>query len=260
MSLLYLGDSAKVLEQIPNESIDLTVTSPPYDNLRDYHGFVFDFEKIANELFRVTKKGGIIVWIVADATINGSETGTSFKQALYFKEIGFNIHDTMIWEKDGFSAVGSLAVRYAPVFEYMFVLSKGEPKTFNPIKDRKNLHSYCKLEGTIRNPDGTTKRMSGEGKTLGEYGQRYNVWNITPEHSNKERCHPAQFPVQLAKDHIISWSNKGDTVLDPFLGSGTTGIAAYQTGRKFIGIEISKEYFEIAKKRIKEVEAQLIIV
>lgn len=257
MSDLYLGDSAKVLEQIPSESIDLTVTSPPYDDLREYHGFVFDFEKIADELFRVTKKGGVIVWIVADATVDGSETGTSFRQALYFKKIGFNIHDTMIWKKDGFSAVGSLAIRYAPVFEYMFILSKGKPKTFNPIKDRKTIHPNCKLRGTIRNPDGTTKRMSGEGKTYGEYGQRYNVWDITPECSSKERCHPAQFPVQLAKDHIISWSNKGDTVLDPFLGSGTTGVAAYQTGRNFIGIEISEDYFDIAKKRIKESEDQL---
>ena len=248
---LRLGDSAEVLKTIPENVIDLTVTSPPYDNLRTYNGYVFDFKTIAKELYRVTKPGGVAVWVVGDATIKGSETGTSFKQALYFKEIGFNLHDTMIYLKPNFSAVGALKTRYAPVFEYMFILTKGKIKTFNPIKDR-----FCKTAGkikggTIRNRDGSMKRKSNEGRIQPEFGQRYNVWDVSPQ---SIPGHPAPFPEQLAHDHIISWSNEGDTVLDPFLGSGTTGKMAKQLNRNFIGIEISQEYLDIAQQRIGEQE------
>ena len=247
---LRLGNCLEVLKTIPDKTIDLTVTSPPYDNLRTYNGYSFDFEGIAKELYRVTKDGGVVVWVVGDATINGSETGTSFKQALYFKEIGFNLHDTMIWNKGTFTAVGALTSRYAPVFEYMFVLSKGQPKTFNPIKDRKNKHFGRTKHGTFRQEDGTTKPLSNIGKPIAEYGQRFNIWDVLAEKSNSNRLHPAMFPLKLAKGHIISWSNEGDTVLDCFLGSGTTGLVAKQLGRKFIGIEISQDYLNIAKERI----------
>jgi site-specific DNA-methyltransferase (adenine-specific) len=249
---LKLGDCLEVMKSLLDASIDLTVTSPPYDNLRTYNGYSFDFEGIAKELYRVTKDGGVVVWVVGDATINGSETGTSFKQALYFKEIGFNLHDTMIWNKGTFTAVGALTSRYAPVFEYMFVLSKGQPKTFNPIKDRKNKHFGKTKHGTFRQEDGTTKPLSSIGKPIAEYGQRFNIWDVSAEKSNSKRLHPAMFPESLANDHIISWSNKGDTVLDCFLGSGTTGKVAKQLNRQFIGIEISPEYLEIAKNRIYE--------
>ena len=95
------GDCLEIMPTLADKSVDLTVTSPPYDNLRTYNGnSQFDFEGIAKELFRVTKDGGVVVWVVGDANINGSETGTSFRQALYFKEIGFNLHDTMIYQKD----------------------------------------------------------------------------------------------------------------------------------------------------------------
>lgn len=248
---LRLGNSAEVLKTLDDCIIDLTVTSPPYDNLRTYNGYSFDYEIIAKQLYRVTKDGGVVVWVVGDATIKGSETGTSFKQALYFKEIGFNLHDTMIWNKGGFSAVGALQTRYAPVFEYMFVLSKGKIKTFNPLKDRKNKQSGI-MRGTIRQKDGTTKPMSSSGKQKNEFGQRFNVWEIYPCMGNKSG-HPAPFPESLAKDHIISWSNEGDTVLDPFLGSGTTGKCAKELGRNFIGIEISDEYLQIAKQRIESI-------
>ena len=238
------------MKSLPSQSIDLTVTSPPYDNLRTYNGYSFDFEGIAKELYRVTKDGGVIVWVIGDATINGSETGTSFKQALYFKEIGFNLHDTMIWNKGTFTAVGALTSRYAPVFEYMFVLSKGQPKTFSPIKDRQNKTFGRNKTGTFRQEDGTTKALSSIGKPIAEYGQRFNIWDVSAEKSNNNRLHPAMFPESLAHDHIISWSNEGDTVLDCFLGSGTTGKVAKQLNRQFIGIEISPEYLEIAKNRI----------
>jgi DNA modification methylase len=250
---LLLGDSAEVLKTLPEASVDLTVTSPPYDDLRSYNGYTFDFPAIASELFRVTKPGGVVVWVVGDATVKGSETGTSFRHALHFKDAcGFNLHDTMIWNKEGFSAVGSLAIRYAPVFEYMFVLSKGKPKTFNPIKDKPNKGAGNKISGTIRNTDGTLKPKSTRGNIINDFGQRYNVWTQTPIKSNRgEASHPAAFPHDLARDHIISWSNPRDCVLDPFLGSGTTGVAARLLGRDFIGIEVSEDYLKSARARIE---------
>lgn len=243
-----LGDCSKNLQTLPSESIDLTVTSPPYDNLRDYKGYSFDFEATAQELLRVTKPGGVVVWVVADATVDGSETGTSFRQALHFKDIGFNIHDTMIWNKGGFSAVGSLVSRYGPVFEYMFVFSKGKPKTFNPLKDRLNKHQNKTITKTKRLADGSLKK--GASYVSSEYGQRFNIWDIGPVRQRGEDKHPAPFPESLARDHILSWSNEGDTVLDPFLGSGTTGKAAVDLRRNFIGCEISMEYLEYAKNRM----------
>lgn len=245
---IYNENCLDTMARMPDGFIDLTVTSPPYDNLRDYKGYSFDFEKIAKELFRVTKDGGIVVWVVGDATIKGSETGTSFKQALYFKEIGFNLHDTMIYLKPNFSAVGALKTRYAPVFEYMFILTKGSIKTFNPIKDRQCKTAGEAKSGTIRQKDGTTKRKSNEGWIQPKYGQRYNVWSISPQSNG----HPAPFPEKLANDHIISWSNEGDLVYDPFMGSGTTAKMAIINKRNWIGSEISEEYCEIAEKRIED--------
>ena len=241
----------ETMARMPDNYIDLTLTSPPYDNLRDYKGYSFDFESIAKELFRVTKKGGVVVWIVGDATIKGSETGTSFKQALYFKEIGFNLHDTMIWKKQTFTDTGSLRVRYGGVFEYMFILAKGKIKTFNPIKDRENKTSGRKQSGTVRQKDGSIKPMLAVGKKINKLGQRFNVWNINTEISNKNRFHPAQFSEQLANDHIKSWTNEKELVYDCFMGSGTTAKMALKNNRDFIGSEISKEYCKIAEQRIK---------
>jgi len=250
------GDCADVMATFPDEYIDLTVTSPPYDNLRTYNGYNFNFEKIAQQIFRVTKQGGVLVWVVADQTINGSESGTSFKQALYFKEIGFNIHDTMIWTKPGFQAAGDTQVRYPQTFEYMFVLSKGKVKTFNPIKDRQPARTGRKKSGTIRLPDGSVRDISGKGTPYSNTPFRFNVWHINNEQSNLIRCHPAQFPEQLANDHIISWSNSNDVVLDPFCGSGTTLISAIKNNRNFIGIDISQEYVNLSKKRINNLLTQ----
>ena len=249
---LYLGDCVDVMSRLEDCSVDLTVTSPPYDNLRKYKGYRFDFPKIANQLYRITKEGGAVVWIVADETSNGSETCTSFRQALYFVSLGFRLHDTMIWKKQTFTDTGSLRVRYGGVFEYMFVFSKGKIKTFNPIKDRANKLPNKKKHGTVRQKDGSLKPISSIGKKVGEIGQRFNVWEINTEVSNTKRRHPAQFPEPLARDHIVSWSNEGDTVLDCFMGSGTTGKMALLNNRKFIGIEIASEYFAIAAQRIQD--------
>jgi len=235
--------------------IDLTVTSPPYDNLRTYKDSLEWGERIwkpiLEQLYRVTKKGGVVVWVVGDATIKGSETGTSFRQALYAVECGFNLHDTMIWNKGNFTAVGALKTRYAPVFDYMFIFSKGRPSTFSPIKDRPNKHYGDKYHQTVRQKDGATKDGHGKGKKkIKEFGQRHNIWLLPPEQSNNKRCHPAQYPEHIAEDHILSWSNEGDTVLDPFMGSGTTGKMAKINNRDFIGIEKVEEYFKIAQDRI----------
>ena len=256
--LLLLGNCVERMVEIQENSVDLTVTSPPYDNLRTYNGNnelwgEHVWKEVLVNLYRVTKQGGVVVWVVNDATIKGSETGTSFKQALWAMECGFNLHDTMIWNKCKFSAVGALKTRYAPVFEYMFIFTKGKIKTFNPIKDR-----HCKTAGRrkgsggIRQRDGTLKPKSNQNWVQPLFGQRFAVWDILSECNPQKEAHPAPFPEKLAHDHIISWSNEGDTVLDPFMGSGTTGKMAIQLGRKFIGIEIDEQYMSIADDRIKD--------
>ena len=256
LNKIYNMDCLDGMKLLDDECIDLTVTSPPYDNLRTYNGFSWDFEATAKELYRITKQGGVVVWIVADATIKGSETGTSFKQALYFLDCGFNLHDTMIWNKQNCSSVGAMN-RYENVFEYMFVFSKGFPETHNIICDKPNKRAGEMQHGSIRQKDGTVRKTSQYGKReIAEYGRRQNVWNIFPAKSPRERLHPAPFPEQLANDHIISWSNEGDTVLDPFAGSGTTAKMALLTNRNFIGFELDKQYCEIANERIQKALAE----
>lgn len=257
LNKIYNENCLDTMARMADNFIDLTVTSPPYDNLRTYNGYSFDFENVAKELYRITKDGGVVVWVVGDATINGSETGTSFRQALFFKDCGFNLHDTMIWEKQTFTATGALKTRYAQVFEYMFVFSKGKLKTFNPIKDRET-KGVRKKHGTIRQVNGTTRKQSSIGKIYTDkYAQRFNVWKINTEVSNSNRFHPAQFSEQLANDHIISWSNEGDLVYDCFMGSGTTAKMSILNNRNYIGSEISSEYVKIAEKRISPYLAQM---
>ena len=243
---IHQGDSAKLLKQIDDDSIDLTVTSPPYDNLRNYKGYSFDFETIAKELYRVTKKGGVVIWVVGDSTINGSESGNSFRQALFFMECGFNLHDTMIYSKLTYPPLTHN--RYEQSFEYMFVLSKGKPNTFNPIMIK------CDTAGTKRpryksNKEfGSAVRNRDEVDVIKDKKQKNNVWIIRP--NNTHHNHPAIFPEKLAKDHIISWSNKGDLVFDPFAGSGTTLKMAMLNDRNYLGFEISAEYCNLINQRI----------
>ena len=253
--LLFNESNLETMARMPDNFIDLTVTSPPYDNLRDYNGYSFDFESVAKELYRVTKQGGVVVWVVGDATVKGSETGTSFKQALYFKEIGFDLFDTMIYAKPPRGAVGNNKT-YWQTFEYMFVLSKGKPKTINLIIDRKNKESREGDNGTKRIENGELLKVKRGGYS--EYGRRTNIWEywVGKGQSTKDNIafeHPAIFPEQLANDHIISWSNEGDIIYDPFAGSGTTGKMAILNKRKCIMSEISAEYCGIIKKRLEPI-------
>jgi len=249
------GDCLSVMRQMPDKCVDLVVTSPPYDNLRKYNGYSFDFENIAKELFRVIKDGGVVVWVVGDETKDGDESGESFRQALFFKSVGFNLLDTMIYNKNSFRF--PQPNRYHQVFEYMFVFTKGKPKTFNPLFDRKNIHTNRNSDNMKRETDGTITYRDKFQQT--EYGKRFNIWTyaIGKGGSTSDEVafeHPAIFPESLAKDHILSWSNNGDIVMDIFSGSGTTAKMAVQTGRDFIVIDISPEYCELARARILQAE------
>jgi len=250
---LMLGDCLERMKEIPDGSVDLTVTSPPYDNLRTYNNSLdwgdHIWEPVIQELFRVTKQGGVVVWVVGDATVKGSETGTSFKQALWAIDCGFNLHDTMIYEKNAISFPDKN--RYQQSFEYMFVFSKGSPKLKNIIHDRKNVSFGRTVTGTGRGADGVTRKASCYGNSIKEFGARWNIWRINTNKGNSITGHPAAFPETLAHDHIITWSKERDTVLDPFMGSGTTGVACKNLNRNFIGIEKDEKYFEIAGARIE---------
>ena len=257
MSNLMQGDCLERMKEMPECSVDITVTSPPYDNLRTYNGNNDQWgehvwKAVIAELYRVTKTGGVVVWVVGDATVKGSETGTSFKQALWAMECGFNLHDTMIYRTHKPPLNSN---RYQHCFEYMFVLSKGKPTTFNTIKVRSKKAGTKRQSITHWNPDGTKKPMS-KGGVYSSHRTADNIWEFASgNNGDSPAAHPAKFPEALARDHIISWSNEGDTVLDPFMGSGTTGVACQNLNRSFIGIELDAGYFEIAKNRIEEAKA-----
>ena len=248
---IYNIDNINGMAQLGKETVDLTVTSPPYDDMRNYNGYSFDFERVARGLFYVTKVGGVVVWVVGDGTKNGDETGTSFRQALYFKEIGFNLHDTMIYNKGAQGGAKGSNYCYTQAFEYMFVFSKGKPKSINLLKDREN--KYVKTgKSSMRKKNGKTIEFTANGTT---HSKRTNVWDIRGGWmvGSTDKIafeHPATFPEALANDHILSWSNEGDLVFDPFMGSGTTAKMALLNKRNYIGFEISKEYVDIAEQRL----------
>ena len=258
---LMQGDCLEGMKEIESGSVDLTVTSPPYDNLRSYNGNNDQWgehvwKAVLSDLYRVTKKGGVVVWVVGDATIKGSETGTSFKQALWAMNCGFNLHDTMIYHKNNLPKNHN---RYEQDFEYMFIFSKGKPSTFNAIKI---LCKYPEPETARKNSffssTNEKNRSARSGKKRNPVKMdkiKGNIWYILTGkgHSTKDKDafkHPAIFPEKLASDHITSWSNEGGVVFDPFMGSGTTGKMAVLNNRNFIGIELDAGYFEIAKERI----------
>ena len=255
------GDCLEVMADMPESSIDMVVTSPPYDNLRTYNGNIAEWgehvwRRVIEELHRLVVDGGVVVWIVGDATVNGSETCTSFKQALHAVDTGFSLYDTMIYQKGNPPPLNHL--RYQQAFEYMFIFSKGKPKSVNLIKIPCN-NAGKKNTGTMRNNNSDhLAKKHGYGKKYKDEKPKINIWTYLVGSQTKDAniVHPAKFPYNLPYDHIISWSNEGDTILDPFMGSGTTGVACINTKRNFIGIEKDAEYIEIARARIQHAEQQ----
>ena len=268
---IYNESCLDTMSRITDGSIDLTLTSPPYDDLRtyskflsgnktEYNGYSFPFEDIAKELYRITKQGGVVVWVVGDATNKGSETGTSFRQALFFKECGFDLFDTMIYQKTG--TPFPQKDRYNQIFEYMFVFSKGKPNTFNPVMKKNVTAGAVRNSRKFRNADGDM--VPGfNGKPVNEWGVENNIWLIRNGmyKSSKDIVafeHPAIFPEELALKHIISWTKESDLVYDPFMGSGTTAKCAIQLKRNWIGSEVNSEYVDIIKRRVENVSNEMI--
>lgn len=248
LNKIYHGNCLEIMKDMNDNYVDLTVTSPPYDNLRVYKGYSFDFENIVKELYRITKIGGVIVWVVGDATIKGSETGTSFKHVLYFKKIGFQLHDTMIYRKLNY--IPLTHNRYEQEFEYMFILTKGKLKTFNPLLIKCKNKGHTTKGRTFYQTNHQKNPTIAHGQNnVKAYKIKGNIWDLSTNSGIKG--HPAPFPEKLANDHILSWSNEDDIVLDPMCGSGTTCKMAKENKRNYIGIDCSKEYCEISKKRIK---------
>lgn len=246
---IYNEDCLITMNKMPDNYVDFVITSPPYDNIRNYNGYQFEFEKIAIELFRVLKKGGVVIWVVGDATTNGSETGTSFKQALFFKETGFKLHDTMIYYKN--NPMPQTGNRYHQHFEYMFALSKGSPKTFNPITEPTKYQGLANMKN--RGQNGTLEYEKVERTKKKKVGNVF-FYSIGGGISTKDKIaynHPAIFPEKLVADQIRTWTNENDLIYDPFIGSGTTAKIAHLLNRKWLGSEISPEYVEIANERLK---------
>ena len=249
---IYNDNCLDYLKSLPDNSIKFTLTSPPYDDIRDYNGYSFPFEDIAKELWRTTKVGGVIAWNVADATVKGSETGTSMRQALFFMSLGFRLHDTMIYAKKNPMPAGVSSKRYHQAWEYIFILSKDAPETFNPIMVKAK---FGHLEANMkhRGKDGEIKYTKTKRN---EFTKVRNIfeYNIGGGHSTKDKVafgHPALMPEQLAHDMITTWTNEGDAVFDPFTGAGTSAKMCLLSNRKFHGTELSLDYCKLIKTRIE---------
>lgn len=252
LNKIHLGDCLELLKQLPDNSIDLTVTSPPYADLRKYNGFSWDFEEIAKELYRVTKDGGVVIWIVGDKVKNGTEQLIPQRQSIYFKdEVGFNLDDTLIYASDKPPLTHR---RYEQKFEFILSLTKGKPKTFNPIMEESKYAGESKKARTFRHT-GEELQETHVKSAVKKEKIKGNIWNYSTGYnkSTKDKIafkHPAIFPEKLAEDAILSWSNEGDIVLDCFMGSGTTAKMAKLHSRNFIGMEISQEYIDLAYGRL----------
>lgn len=250
---IHVCKAETLLRALPTGSVDLIVTSPPYDNLRKYKGFSWSFEYLAQQSYRVLKQGGVLVWVVADATVDGSETFTSFRQALYFRDVaGFNAHDTMIWNKNAMP--GDFGKRYRPTFEFMFIFTKGVPATWHPTMRRNATAGQWKKKGH----SGKDGWQTSTAKQTPEESVLENVWYIPVGGgvAVDNVKHPAMFPEELSRRHIVTWSNEGDTVLDFFMGSGTTAKMAALNNRRFIGCDISAEYVAIARERVRKAQTE----
>jgi DNA modification methylase len=248
---IYQCNTLDYMATLEDNSIKFVLTSPPYDNLRLYQGYSFDFERVAQELVRCLEPGGVIIWNVADATIKGSETGSSLRQALYFMDLGLRLHDTMIYHKRNPMPASKSSKRYHQAWEYIYCFSNGTPETFNPIMVKAK-YGHVKANMKHRGTNGEIKYTQ---TPRNEYTKVNNVfsYSIGGGHSTTDReahGHPALMPEKLAQDQILTWTNPGDTVFDPFTGAGTTGKMAVTNGRAFVGTEISKEYCDLAHLRI----------
>ena len=251
----YNEINLETMAKMPDCFVDLTVTSPPYDGLRTYNGYSFPFEDIAKELFRVTKQGGVVVWVVNDSTKNGSESLTSFKQAIYFHNIGFNVHDTMIYKKK--NPIPLTHNRYEQCFEYMFVFSKGKPKTFNPfMEDCIHAGKDIVKNRTFYQGDECKTSIGHKNNVISKQKIKQNIFEYSLFGGKKEFMQGAIFPEPLANDHILSWSNEGDLVYDCFMGSGIVAKMSILNNRNWIGSEISSEYCDIIEERIKKALAK----
>jgi site-specific DNA-methyltransferase (adenine-specific) len=270
LNKIYCIDNIEGMVLLDDNSVDLTITSPPYDDmdenfnpipkngLRKYNGYLWNFKEIVYQLYRITKDGGVIVWVVNDPVIKGSESLASSLQKIYFKKVGFNIHDTMIYEKNGSSFPSPRnGSRYTQIFEYKFIFSKGIPKVHNLIADKKNRWAgYSNFGSASHYNKNGDKIITGKHKVTPEFSVRNNIWryNTGKGYSTKDEInHPAIFPEELARDHIFTWSNEGDLVFDPFMGSGTVAKMAKLNNRQYIGFEISEEYCNMANKRLNKI-------
>jgi DNA modification methylase len=256
---LICGDGIEGMRRLRADCIPLTVTSPPYDEIRTYGGHAFDFESMAGELWRVTAPGGVLVWVVQDQTPKGNQTGTSFRHALFFKDLGFRLHQTLVMQK--FGRRSPCLVRYDVVHEYAFVFSKGKPHTINLIHDKPNSTAGAPVRNTGRSKDGTLFSYYVPDKVIKPYGTRGSIWSYVASggNSTKDREayeHPALMPEAMAEDHIISWSRPGDLVLDPMAGAATTCKMAMFNHRKYLGFEIHRPYFDIGVRRLESARAE----
>lgn len=257
--VLVCGDATKVMpKNVPDETVDLILTSPPYDQRRSYDGYSFVFQEVARECARALKPGGVIVWVVADATVKGSESLTSFKQAIYFTEqCGLRLHDTMIFAKNN-PIPGDHGPRYRGSFEYMFVFSKGKPKTYNPItwrtKEKVQFAERFRLEEQGRRGYAIPKNAVLKNSMERTHPNIFFYTVAGPRKGQEQQTHPAVFPEQLAEDQIRTWTNAGDLVLDPLAGSGTTLYTAQRLGRSYVGIEISPQYVKLCEENLTRTE------
>ena len=261
---LVNGDCAAVLPGLP--PADLILTSPPYDGMREYGGYsdAFDFDAVAAACVANLAPGGLLVWVVADQIVDGGDSGTSFRQALSFMGLGLTLHQPMIYQRWSLSGMRKKA--YYKDFEYMFVFSKGKLKTANILEDKRNLatggRKASKMSGLGRSGDNQNSYLGLTGGIVPEYGRRGSVWyynagkyagNLKGDLDYQTLAeHPAIFPQRLARNHILSWTNPGDLVIDPMVGSGTTLRAAADFGRRAVGIEINPEYCDLIRQRLAQ--------
>lgn len=252
---IYKENCIDTMHRMPDEQLDMTITSPPYDDLREYQGYHFPVEEIAASLFHKTKTGGVVIWVVADRTVNGSETLTSFQHAFTFREAGFLVHDTMLYVKNN-PIPSDCGKRYRQAFEYMFCFSKGQPKTFNPITEpTKSAGTKIKAFRITENGRGNVP-LEDIGRKIKTERKVNNIfcYNVGTSSSGDKIAfsHPAIFPEKLVEDQILTWTNKDDVVYDCFMGSGTTAKVAHLLGRQWLGSEVSEEYIKIAEARLAQ--------